>query len=142
MNLLRTSCRNTSISAWEDLNGPFDYNQTPLTPIGTPAVVYNDQSEHGTCAPYGTDAYYVGPAMEHYRNKKIRVPTTRRFCITGLRSIYSAHYNVSTILEANQTLIAAGELLTALQHAMPTTSQAKVRHAQAIQKLSAISYAL
>ena len=48
LNLLLISRQNASISAWEDLNGPFDYNQTPIAPIGTPAVVYKDPSKHGT----------------------------------------------------------------------------------------------
>ena len=120
LNLLRTSHQNVSISAWEDLNGPFDYNRTPVRLIGAPAVVYKDPSKRGTWALHGTDAYYVGPAMEHYRHKKIWVPTTQRFSSTGSQSIYPAHCNVPTISEANQTRIAAGELLKAIRQAMPT----------------------
>ena len=40
LNLLRTSRRNPAISTYEDLHGAFNYNKTPMAPIGTPAVVY------------------------------------------------------------------------------------------------------
>ena len=33
LNLLRTSRRNPSISAYQELNGKFDYNKTPLVPV-------------------------------------------------------------------------------------------------------------
>jgi len=68
LNLLRTSRRNPMKSAYGDLHGAFDYNKTPMVPIGTLAVVYEDPDDHGTWAPHGTDTYYVEPAMEHYRN--------------------------------------------------------------------------
>ena len=40
LNMLRTSRRNPSISAYESLNGKFDYNKNPLAPPGTKALIY------------------------------------------------------------------------------------------------------
>ena len=74
LNLLRTSRQNPTISVYEDLHGVFDYNKTPMAPIGTPEVVYKDPNNCGTWTPHRTDSYYVGPAMEHYRNQKFWTP--------------------------------------------------------------------
>ena len=109
-----------------------------MAPIGTPAVVYEDPDEQGTWAPHGTDAYYVRPAMEHYRNQKFWIPSTRRFRITGSRAIYPAHCTVPTISEADSTIIAAGHLLKALQKTTPFTVNKKIRLAEAITTLTSI----
>ena len=76
LNLLRTSSHNPAISACKDLHGAFDYNKTPMAPIGTPAVVYKYPDDRGTWAPHGTDTYYVGPAVKYYRNQKFWIPST------------------------------------------------------------------
>ena len=39
LNMLRTCKRDPTISAYEALNGPFDYNKTPLVPLVLPAVL-------------------------------------------------------------------------------------------------------
>ena len=35
LNMLRTSQNNKNLTAYEELNGKFDWNQTPIAPLGT-----------------------------------------------------------------------------------------------------------
>ncbi len=42
LNLICFSHRNPLISANHELYGPFDFNKTPLAPLGTKALVYNN----------------------------------------------------------------------------------------------------
>jgi hypothetical protein len=42
LNMLRASCVDPSKSAYEILNGPYDWNSYPLAPLGCKAVVYKD----------------------------------------------------------------------------------------------------
>ena len=42
LNLLRTSRDNAAISAYEALNGPFDFNRTPISILVTRALAYLD----------------------------------------------------------------------------------------------------
>ena len=67
LNLLRFSRRDPSKSANEEVNGFFDYNKTPIAPLGTKGLVYDDPAVRASWAPHGTDAYYVGAAPKHYR---------------------------------------------------------------------------
>jgi hypothetical protein len=67
LNLLQFSRRDPTKSANKEVNGKFDYNKTPLAPLGTKGLVYEDPAIHASWAPHGTDAYYVGPAPKHYR---------------------------------------------------------------------------
>ena len=46
------------------LYGRFDFNKTPLAPIGTKALVFDDPEVRASWAPHGTDGFYVGPAKK------------------------------------------------------------------------------
>ena len=45
MNMVRTSRRNSSISAYKDMEGPFDWNRTPIAPLRIKAVVIVEADE-------------------------------------------------------------------------------------------------
>jgi hypothetical protein len=66
LNLLHSSRRNPLISANQELYGPFNFNKTPLAPLGTKALVYNNPTTCASWAPHATDGFYVGPAINHY----------------------------------------------------------------------------
>ena len=56
LNLLRTSRKNPEISAYEALNGPYDWNQYPLAPTGCKAIIYKASAVQGSWASRGTNA--------------------------------------------------------------------------------------
>ena len=67
LNLLWTSLVDPEKSAYEVLDGAFDYNTTPLTPPGTQALIYEAPTRRTAWAPHAVDGWYLGPAMRHYR---------------------------------------------------------------------------
>jgi hypothetical protein len=78
LNLLRTSRINPTISAATQLYGQFDFNRTPLAPPGTRAVAHVKPKARRSWAPHGEDAWYVGPAPDHYRCYKVWMVATNR----------------------------------------------------------------
>ena len=78
LNMVRGSRMNPKLSAWDQLSGVFDYNRTPLGPPGTRVLVHEKSHQRGTWAPHGEDAWYIGPAFEHYRCYKVWAWETRR----------------------------------------------------------------
>jgi hypothetical protein len=66
LNLLRASRTNPGISAYEALNGPYDWNRFPLAPPGSKAIIYEAPAVRGSWASRGTDAWYLGPSKDHY----------------------------------------------------------------------------
>ncbi len=44
------------------MNGRFDYNKTPIAPLGTKGLVYEDAAIRTSWVPHGTDVYYINPA--------------------------------------------------------------------------------
>jgi hypothetical protein len=48
LNLLRKLRKNPRLSAYAILNGQFDFNGTPLAPVGTKALVFLDPKHRKT----------------------------------------------------------------------------------------------
>ena len=136
--MLRTCRRDPNISMYKALNGPSDYNKSPLAPLGSPAVLYDDPTDRNNFAPHCKDAIYVAPSMIHYLNSKYWVPINQKMRILRSARIYPENCEVPTISEADKTLIAASDILAAMQAAVPHTAKAKLRHARALQNLTAI----
>ena len=76
LNLLRTSRINPNLSAYAQVHGQFDYNRTPIAPPGTRVIVYENAAQRGTYGPHGTDVWYLGPAMDHYRCYRCYITAT------------------------------------------------------------------
>jgi hypothetical protein len=71
LNLLQQSALNPRISAWEFFQGPFDFNKTPLGPVGYCVLIHTKPATRCSwdfCAKKG---YYIGPALDLYRCFKL-----------------------------------------------------------------------
>jgi hypothetical protein len=67
LNLLRRSRINPQLSAYAQVFGAFDFNKTPLAPPGTRVLVHEKPIVRQSWDPRAIDAWYIGPAMKHYR---------------------------------------------------------------------------
>jgi hypothetical protein len=84
LNLLRASRINPNLSAHAQVNGHFDFNRTPLGPVGCRVIAHEKPANRNTWAPHGLDGWYIGPALESYRCYKVWIYETRaiRICDT------------------------------------------------------------
>ena len=64
LNLLRQSHLNPKISAWEYFNGPFDFNKTPLGPVGCRVLIHAKPVSRRSWDFRAKDGFYIGPAMD------------------------------------------------------------------------------
>lgn len=76
LNLLRNARANPRLSAYAYLFGDFDFNRTPMAPIGTKVLAHTSVEIRGSWDFRGVDAWYIGPSLEHYRCVKCFVPKT------------------------------------------------------------------
>ena len=65
LNLLCPSRLNPRLLAEAQLNGAFDFNRTPLAPLGKRVIVHETPNNGRTWAPHGVDRWYLEPASEH-----------------------------------------------------------------------------
>jgi hypothetical protein len=140
LNLLRQSRINPTFSAHAQLNGPFDYNATPLAPPGTRVIIHEKPYKRGSWAPHGKNGWYVGPAIEHYRAHRVYCSTTGHDRISNTVEFPPQHCKIPGISSADAATIASLDLAHALQHPTPTTLFKKPGRdrMQAIKKLAAI----
>ena len=67
VSLLRRCWSNSKLSAYASLEGEFNFDKTPLAPLGTRTLLYLDPKQRNTWQTHAIDAWYTGPAMNHYR---------------------------------------------------------------------------
>ena len=65
------------VAAEAMLNGSFDFNRTPIAPLGTKCLVHEKPAVRGTWAPHVVDGWYVVPARYHYRCYTVYIPSTK-----------------------------------------------------------------
>jgi len=65
------------------LEGTHDFNINPWAPPGTRAIIHNPAEKRSSWAPRGIDAWYLGPAKDHYRCMQFYVPETKGIRISG-----------------------------------------------------------
>ena len=70
---MRTSRLHPHMSSFTHMNGPFDYNPTPIARPGIKILVYETPQQRKTWAQHGVDAWYIGCCPDHYRCHKTYV---------------------------------------------------------------------
>ena len=77
INLLRQSGMSKFVSAWHQVNGKYNFNNTPIAPPGIKVEFYQSRSRReSTWSPKSVKGFYVGPAMDHHRCYKIYSEST------------------------------------------------------------------
>ena len=86
LNLLRASRVQPKLSAYAMIHGVFDYNQTPLAPPGCKIAIHDRAGEPRTWAEHASRGFYVGPALDHYRNYRCNIPQTKATRVSNSNS--------------------------------------------------------
>jgi len=110
LNLLRASRLDPTKSAYEILHGPYDWNRYPMAPLGCKAVVYEDGDTRGSWASRGVDAFYLGPAKDHYRCDIYYIPETRAYRISGSTELFPQHCQLPALTQAQHFRALTDEL--------------------------------
>ena len=122
--MLRASQIDPPKSAYEIVNGPYDWNRYPLAPLGCKAVIYEDGNIRGPWASRGVDGWYLGPSADHYRCDLCFVPKTRAYRISGLLELFPQHFQVPN-LTPHQHLRALTEELAYVTTSAGVTTKGK-----------------
>ena len=121
LNLLRPSRINQRLLAEAQLNGPLNFNATPLAPPGTKILIYETPDQQRSWAPHGVDGWYIGPARKHYQCYCIYVPNMRAECVAKTFQFFPNKCPVPKLSSADNAARAAQELTKALLNPAPAT---------------------
>ena len=96
LNLLRTSRVNPTLFFYAYLFGNFDFNKTPLAPIGTKLVIHAKPNKRDSWSFHGEDGWYIGPAMDHYRCITCYIPSTFKTRFTDTATLIPHNVPIPT----------------------------------------------
>ena len=88
LNMLQASRRHPQIFAYTVQEGVFDFNNTPLAPPGTKVVLHEKPYQQLSWDPHGTEGWYLGPELEHYRCYHVFVNKTKSERITDTLELF------------------------------------------------------
>ena len=93
---IRTSQQDNKLTANEELNGPFDWNATPMAQLGNNMVALIAPDNRTTYAPHKEEAYATSMTLEHYELLEMCIPTTRGYRLTGTYRLFPSYWSVPT----------------------------------------------
>ena len=113
--MFRTSKNDASKTVYQETKGKFDWNATPLAPVGTKAMVYIHPDNRTTFAPHCDTRYVVGRTPNHYCQLEFYIPATRGYRRSGTYRLYPQHFPMQNILEVDRTMEATTDLANKLK---------------------------
>ena len=136
--MLRTSRNNKNLTAYEELNGKFDWNRTPIAPLGTRGMLFIHPDIRNTFSPHFDKAFIVGRGRHHYRLLEFYVPSTRGYRISGNFRLDPTHWKIPVISGQDKTVVAATELLEQYNKFTPPSAINKTKYIAIINQLKEI----
>ena len=115
LNLLRQSRKNPSISAYQHVNGNFDYNKMPLAPLGCAVEMHESTNRRKSWDPHSLSGWYLGTSTEHYRCHKIFCKKTRSERISDTVFFQHRYITQPSITPEDQVIKAIGDLSSVLR---------------------------
>ncbi len=125
LNMLQPSHLDPTKSAYKAIHGPYDWNSFLLDPPGCKAVIYKSPEAQGSWESRGTNAWCVGPSMDHYQCNYFFVPETRAYRISGSAELFPQHCQLPFLLWKKQLQEVIDRLIITIRE-MPPEKQTKV----------------
>ena len=116
INLLRPSPAHPRQSAWECMNGPYDFDAHPLAPPGTAVTIHEKPAQRATWNKHGVPGFYVGPALSHYRCYRVWTTATSSLRTTDTIAWHPHGYNWEEYSPLELVKETAEALTSALHH--------------------------
>eukprot|EP00804_Cyclotella_cryptica_P030727 CCRYP_009139-RA/>CCRYP_009139-RA protein AED:0.22 eAED:0.22 QI:0/0/0/1/0/0/4/0/733 len=120
LNLLRQATISPSLSAWEAFHGIFNYDATPLGPMGCPVIIHNKASTRKSWDFRGRDGFSIGPALLHYRCFQVVDSATKNLLISDTVEFRHNFLSQPKLSYEDRLLHAINFLSTAIADALPT----------------------
>ena len=140
LNLLRKSIINPKLSAYAQIKGMFDFNKTPLAPIGMKVIVHKKPESRLAWSPHGVDGWYLGPAMHHCQCYRVWTKDTLSERIADTLTWFSMLVEIPKTSSADAAVVSAQQLTAALRNQSPATPLAPIfnKHRAALDQLARI----
>jgi hypothetical protein len=117
LNLLCSSRMQPQLSACAHLNGNFDYNHTPLAPLGTKMALHEKPAHMPP--PHGLDGWCIGPAMGHHRCYRVHINSSQAEHTGDAINFFPTTSTMPTTSSADLAIIVVRDLIHTLKNPAP-----------------------
>ena len=138
LNILRTSRVHPKVSAFHVLEGTHDFNRHPWAPPATRATIFNPPETRTSWGSRALDAWYIGPAWDHYRCLQFQIPSTGGIRTSGQYQLYPQHCELPIETPMDAATRVAKDLLEAVRRVQGLEERNPGRHTQALETLAKI----
>ncbi len=122
INLLRQATINQKISTWEYFNGPFDFNEMLLAPVGCRVLIHTKPRTRRSWDYRAKQGFYTGPAFDHYRCYKLVKSETKQKVISNTVEFRHAYLQIPAVSVNDKIINGLQVMAGALRNAPPPTS--------------------
>jgi hypothetical protein len=126
LNLLRQAAFNPQISVWDFFQGLFDFNKTPLGPVGCCVLIHAKPASHRSWDFRAKNGFYIEPALESYRCFKLVNADTKSKVISNMVKIFHSYLSVHAPSTEDQIVHGLQVVARALAGVAPPTSISQV----------------
>ena len=106
------------MSAHVHFSGSFDYNKTPLAPMGCGAQVHEKTNKRGTWTYHSVDGWCLNTLPEHYRTHMYHVKATKSERLTDMLQLSHKNIMNPTITHADKVMHTISACAAALKRVM------------------------
>ena len=131
LNLLRQATANPAISPWKNFNGKFNYNATPLGPLGISVIVHTKPGRRRSWDFRGKDVWIVGALI--YCCQRVIPELTRSMMISDTIEFRHHHITQPSITPEDRVLHGLQQLTADLQGSPSSQSGDQIRALQYLQ---------
>ena len=121
MNLMRPSHINPAISAYNQVHGIYDFNKHPLAPPGCKILIHDRPDHRASWDDKGTEGFYIGPALEHYRNYRCYINGTNSIRTSDTVEFYPKDNPMPASSSSDRLHMILTDLLDVLRHPHPSS---------------------
>ena len=118
LNLLRQEILDPSQSAWSYFHGSFNYDATPIGPLGCDIIAHRKTGTRNSWDFRGAAGWYVGVALQHYRCHTIVAKATRSVQISDTFEFRHHHLTQPEVTPMDRIFHDVNKLTCALKDAL------------------------
>ena len=133
LNFIRQWTFNRTISSWEYFTGPFQYDATPLGPLGINFIIHKNASRRHLWDFIGKDGWNLGAAMDHYRFQKVVSEDTKTEMVSDTIEFRHHKLTLHSVTPEDKVLHGVQQLTKALKNTPSSTVDAQTQAIKARQ---------
>ncbi len=135
LNLLRQATLNPRISMWEFFQGPFDFNKTPLGPVGCRVLINAKMAIRWSWNFRAKLGFYIGPALDSYHFFKLVKADTKSQVIFDTVEFLHSYLSVPVTSMEDKIIHSLQVVAGAIQGSPPSISVSQLKTITVLQEI-------